>query len=279
MNYYPHHIGDYRAATAHLTFEEDAAYRRLMDIYYMTERPLPLDRRRLHTLTLCQTASQRRAVDSVLAEFFFETSDGHRHGRCDREIEKATEKRTKARGSAASRWANSLNSQETGHANALPTHSKSDANASSPDMPTQCEGNAPNPNPNPNKEKGVSDRRARVPDLESRLREAAGWQNEPAPNLAVTGAVEALIDAGACLETDVLPTVRALAPNVRTRTSWKYFLNAIAQARDDRIAAAKIVSHPSATRPANDRRPSQDQQLADLVDHLGSRVLRGGENS
>lgn len=80
--------------------------------------------------------------------------------------------------------------------------------------------------------------------LETKLREAAGWQNEPAPMLAVTGQIQALIDAGAVLETDVLPTVRALAPQCRGRTSWKYFLNAIAQSRDDRISASTLVSQP-----------------------------------
>lgn len=89
---------------------------------------------------------------------------------------------------------------------------------------------------------GVVVARARDPDLETRLREAAGWQSEPHPNLAVTGQIEALIDAGADLEADVLPVVRALAPQARTKTSWKYFVSAIARTRDDRMAAAKIVT-------------------------------------
>ena len=41
MHYYQFHIGDYRAATAHLTNEEDLAYRRLLDMYYDTEQPIP----------------------------------------------------------------------------------------------------------------------------------------------------------------------------------------------------------------------------------------------
>lgn len=43
MHYYQFHIGDYRAATAHLTNEEDLAYRRLLDMLYDTEQPIPVD--------------------------------------------------------------------------------------------------------------------------------------------------------------------------------------------------------------------------------------------
>jgi hypothetical protein len=84
--------------------------------------------------------------------------------------------------------------------------------------------------------------------------------------LAVTGSVQALIDQGADLEIDVLPTIKALAPKARGRTSWKYFLNAIAQARDDRIAAAKIVTHPNAIRNANgpSSKPSRQDAFAIL---------------
>jgi len=43
MYYYQFHIGDYRAATAHLTNEEDLAYRRLLDMLYDTEQPISND--------------------------------------------------------------------------------------------------------------------------------------------------------------------------------------------------------------------------------------------
>jgi hypothetical protein len=43
VNYYPHHIGDYLRDTVHLTMIEDGAYRRMLDLYYASEKPLPLD--------------------------------------------------------------------------------------------------------------------------------------------------------------------------------------------------------------------------------------------
>lgn len=98
------------------------------------------------------------------------------------------------------------------------------------------------------REDGVGLAQAREPlaDLEVRLREAAGWEREPAPKLAVTGEVQALIDSGADLDLDVLPIVRALAPQCGSRTSWRFFIAAIARQRDQRIAAATIVSPPTA---------------------------------
>ena len=39
MNFYPFHIGDYISHTSHLSDAEDLAYRRMIDIYFQTEKP------------------------------------------------------------------------------------------------------------------------------------------------------------------------------------------------------------------------------------------------
>ncbi len=41
MNFYKHHIGDYRRDTAHLSLLEHGVYRQLMDTYYLSEEPIP----------------------------------------------------------------------------------------------------------------------------------------------------------------------------------------------------------------------------------------------
>lgn len=121
--------------------------------------------------------------------------------------------------------------------------------------------------------------RARDPDanLEHQLREAAGWLNEPAPNLAVTGEIQALISNGADLHADVLPTVRALAPRASSRTSWRYFVKAIARARDNRIEASTIVSPPSSngvSHASTRKKPSRREFFESL--HAGlDRAERG----
>ena len=43
MNYYKRHIGDYAAATRHLSMLEHGAYTMLLDVYYTSEQPLPAD--------------------------------------------------------------------------------------------------------------------------------------------------------------------------------------------------------------------------------------------
>lgn len=82
MNYYPHHIGDYRSDTAHLSNEEDLAYRRLLEMYYDTEQPIPLEThwvaRRLRVVP--------EVIQSVLNDFFFAEKDGFHHSRCDQEL-------------------------------------------------------------------------------------------------------------------------------------------------------------------------------------------------
>jgi len=68
--------------TLHLTLEEDLAYRRLLDMYYDTESPIPnnipLVSRRLRMGS--------EVVESVLKEFFEFTEDGYKNYRADGEI-------------------------------------------------------------------------------------------------------------------------------------------------------------------------------------------------
>lgn len=86
MNYYSHHIGDYLLDTAHLTFVEDAAYRRLLDRYYTQEAPLVNDLLVLCRIVRAFTPEERQAVETVLNEFFTLTADGWSHKRCNAEI-------------------------------------------------------------------------------------------------------------------------------------------------------------------------------------------------
>jgi uncharacterized protein YdaU (DUF1376 family) len=256
VNFYSFHIGDYASKTRHLSWEEDMAYRRLLDVCYGTEKPLPRDKKAIYRLVVAQTAKQRQAVDAVLLEFFVEADNGYGNQRCDNEIKAFAAKREKAKQSAEVRWSN--------------------ANASSDAMRTHSEGNAPITHyPLPNTQlDGIGTR----DPLETKLREAAGWQSEPAPMLAVTGPIQNLIENGADLEIDVLPVVKALAPKVRGRSSWKYFLNAIAQARDDRIAAAKIVTHPNAMRNTNgpSSKPTRQDAFAILDAVADATIARTG---
>lgn len=88
MNYFELHVGDYDAATAHLSMLEDAAYGRMIRIYYRTEKPLPADIKAVCRLARAVSKPERDAVQAVLDEFFTLTDDGWRQARCDEEIER-----------------------------------------------------------------------------------------------------------------------------------------------------------------------------------------------
>lgn len=83
----------------------------------------------------------------------------------------------------------------------------------------------------------VTSPRDQLAELEVKLREAAGWQNEPAPGLMVTGPIQELIDNGADLERDVLPVIRGRAKTIRAQT-WRYFINPIREAMEARKSAS-----------------------------------------
>jgi len=84
MHYYQFNIGDYASHTRHLSPIEDIAYRRLLDLYYLHERPL--------NSGLTSVARQinlrdyESEVKSVLEEFFTLTEDGWINVRADKEI-------------------------------------------------------------------------------------------------------------------------------------------------------------------------------------------------
>ncbi|PUE58339.1 hypothetical protein B9Z44_01200 [Limnohabitans curvus] len=99
MNYYEHHLGDYAKNTSHLSMAEDGAYRRLIDAYYIREKPLPGELKDVCRLARANTKPERDAVQAVLAEFFYKDKDGWRHNRCDAEIDRyqAKQPRVEAR--------------------------------------------------------------------------------------------------------------------------------------------------------------------------------------
>ena len=88
MNFFKLYIGDYQRDTAHLSVTEHGAYLLMLQHYYATERPLPTGKA-LHRMLRAQDRSERDAIDSVVAQFWTETSDGLVNERADVEITKA----------------------------------------------------------------------------------------------------------------------------------------------------------------------------------------------
>lgn len=86
MNYYKRHIGDYAAATRHLSMLEHGAYTMLLDTYYTSEIPLPVDVKQAARKAGARAKDEIAAVETILNEFFTLEEDGWHQRRCDVEI-------------------------------------------------------------------------------------------------------------------------------------------------------------------------------------------------
>lgn len=99
---YPFHAGDYLKDTAHLTDDEDLTYRRMIDLYYDRDGPLPDDVLWIARRVRCPV----NTVTAILGEFFEKSAEGWRQPRCDREIAAYHARRTGAQKAASARWQN-----------------------------------------------------------------------------------------------------------------------------------------------------------------------------
>lgn len=92
MHYYQFHIGDYASHTRHLSLMEDLAFRRLLDFYYLHEKPI-LQRDIARQIGM---RDQEQDVLTVLNEFFISTDEGFVSPRADKEIKDYKEHQAKS---------------------------------------------------------------------------------------------------------------------------------------------------------------------------------------
>jgi len=123
MHYFQFNIGDYARDTAHLTEMEDLAYRRMLDLYYRAEGPLPSSIDEI--ARLIRMRSHTASIAIVLQDFFEESADGYRNHRADQELQRTYSKSEKAKASAQARWNKNNDLQK---AKAMRTHSEGNAN-------------------------------------------------------------------------------------------------------------------------------------------------------
>ena len=86
MHYYQFHVSDYIHDTAHLSNDEDLAFRRLLDLYYTQEKPIP--NKTQEVARRIRMPKSIEAIQIVLEEFFMfdMENDCWRHKRCDETI-------------------------------------------------------------------------------------------------------------------------------------------------------------------------------------------------
>lgn len=167
MNYFPFHVGDYAAHTAHLEPMEDLAYRRMLDQYYLRESALPADP--AEVARLIRLRGNVTEVTAVLQEFFTLTDGGWVSGRCDDEILRMQDKQTKAKASAeASVAARQAKTNKHRSANAKPTLNERSTDVELP-TPTPTPFNTPS-------DEGVARKRAAHPARPAEVPESV-WQD------------------------------------------------------------------------------------------------------
>ena len=228
MNYFEDHIGDYAAATAHLSWDEDMAYTRLIRAYYHAEKPIP--QAQAYRLARATTPNQRKAVDTILSEFFTLQEDGYHQKRCDEEIARYQDKQAKAKRSAQARWS------------AKPTQSEGNANAPADGMRTHSEGNAlhtpdtrhQTPDPNTHTESSPPPM-ARAPSLAGQVcmaMKAAGVYDVNPGHLDLL----TLIEAGATLDEFIGAASEARAKS----KGFAYAVGTVKRRREEAAKAAPL---------------------------------------
>lgn len=104
MNYWERWIGDWKRKTAHLSAEAKGIYGELLDHQYATHKALPLDHEDIYRLAGARTASEIKATEKVIAEFYMKTAEGYTNKRAEEEIAKRLSYIEGQRGRANRRW-------------------------------------------------------------------------------------------------------------------------------------------------------------------------------
>ena len=132
MKYFTLNLGDYAAATGHLSLIEHGVYFKLLNCYYEKQRPI--DEALAARVIGAKSRAERDALKRILSEFFELRNGAWYNERCEREIADYEGKAEKARRSANARWGQCDRTP--------PDPSDRNANASSDDMRTHSERNA-----------------------------------------------------------------------------------------------------------------------------------------
>ena len=154
MHYYIHNIGDHSKRAFHLTNEEDLAFRRLKDMYFDTELPIPKNIEQVARRIRVET----HWVSNVLKDFFFEREDGWHIDEIDAEIERFRK--------------NAVKNAENGRKGGRPPSNKKPTG-----FPLGCESN---PNGNPNQQPTTNNQQP-IEDKEKLKKEKAEKPRNTAP--------------------------------------------------------------------------------------------------
>lgn len=100
MNYYYHHIGDFKKDTSYLTHKQRSIYLEMLWLYYDQERGLE---KNLELLAMKVQATVEE-VELLLSLYFDEGEELYTHRRIEEELKKTYDKSEKARQNVRKRW-------------------------------------------------------------------------------------------------------------------------------------------------------------------------------
>lgn len=116
MQFYQHHIGDFKKDTSFLDHEKRSQYLELMWLYYDQEKPLPDD----IPLLAMKVQATEKDISLLLNLFFTKIDNEWHHSRIDEELQAVYRKSESARKSAEARWnKNSMRTQSERNANGM----------------------------------------------------------------------------------------------------------------------------------------------------------------
>jgi uncharacterized protein YdaU (DUF1376 family) len=206
--WYPRYIEDYRGDTKRLSLAEHGAYNLLLDEYYATGEPLPIDYVQLHRVCSALAPSEQAAVQDVIMRYFRQTADGWVHDRVEEELKKSnyiSEVRRNAREERERKRATNAPANEGAFVNTTTTTTTIEEDA--------VEANA------------IS-----LPGMAGEIGKIVGWDNDPNWT-GHYGRLSEWIAGGWSYELDILPTIREVMRRSSTRPrSLSYFDKAIADA-------------------------------------------------
>jgi uncharacterized protein YdaU (DUF1376 family) len=113
-NYWTRWVGDFQRDTGHLTCTEIGVYDRLLDHYYATETPLPGDKDACARIARAMTKDEKKAVDSILKQFFRLSGGMYKQKRTDDEITKLQKQREAKAANGRTGGRPKKNPEETG---------------------------------------------------------------------------------------------------------------------------------------------------------------------
>jgi len=135
MHYVNWNIADYASHTAHLSPLEDVAYRRMLDCYYLHERPL--GRNATVIAREIRMPEHVAEVRSVLSQFFERNASGYTNKRAEEEIARYRTKVQQASDAGRASAERRFNRRST---DVEPTNPKNQPQEPVPPLPLHSEG-------------------------------------------------------------------------------------------------------------------------------------------